>query len=344
MTDIQATYSGDLSLDVFSTLGDASPAAANEIIHLAWRHGLRPIGTFTRWHSLELGLCDVVRLAALGVPIAPDEFSALIQTSAEPDTADLEAIAAAATVALRDPRTMRWISANRETVARSRNWQCVVPGLTGVTVSVPLAEEALINLMKAKCEFPRDISGYVQLNVWFSRRFSARLRRRVRGKRIRIRERAATTRAWSHARTALGHQVPFEWSSIHGRGVGRPLDHWSVELLSEYVTTFDNTYDQAVPAVVASLYAIAAGSIGHRPTEAAATANWDVLPYQVEERARRLLGLSAPSTPDAATARALASATTAIGASGHGWGEFVATAFTEGRGIAAAADGLINSA
>lgn len=291
MIDITRSFNGDLPPQVLTHSDEPFRFSGTEVIRLAWRHQLRPTGTRYDWALPDLSLLDTVRLAGLGVEMPPEEFAHLVDRSAPADTVDADAIAAAATVALRDPAKIRWIATNTDTVAKSPNWHQVAQGLGGLTVSVPLAEEALFNLMKARAKLPKPLAASVQLNIWFSRRFAARFRRRLGGKRIRVRERGATTRAWSHARTSLGLRVPFEWSSRHGRGAGRPLDDWSTELLADYVDVIENVYPDGSPAVIASLYAIAAGAIGHRASTATVASRWDSLPLTVENKARAMLGL-----------------------------------------------------
>lgn len=105
---------------------------------------------------------------------------------------------AVATLALARPEIVRWISANVARVDGTDNSKAAVPGLGGATVSVPLAEEALTKLMSAKSVLPGRVAEYVQFNPWFSCRFAIRYRRRMGGKRIRVREGGATARAWSH--------------------------------------------------------------------------------------------------------------------------------------------------
>ena len=110
-------------------------------------------------------------------------------------------------------------------------------------VSVPLAEEALSNVMKTRKKLTSELTEMVQLNPWFSRRFAVRYRRRMKGKRLRISERGATLRAWSHARTLLQPQIPEPWTSLLKRGVGRPLDWWSENLLTDYTNLLLETFD-----------------------------------------------------------------------------------------------------
>ena len=166
------------------------------------------------------------------------------------------------------------------------------------------------------------------------------------GKRIRIRERGATARAWSHARTTLGTEVPFEWSSIHGRGVGRPLDKWSLQLLGDYVGVFDRAYETAIPAEIASLYAIASGSIGHTTSIRDAASGWDLLPEATENSGRTMLGLAVnnPSRSELADASALDLASRSLLEQPSFWKELLARAETGGESLEAASRGLITPA
>ncbi len=335
MIKIRPTYFGEFSLEALNQAAALSPSAARNIIGLGWRHGLLPTGHFTDWDSLELRLVDVVRLRALDSRMPLESFSALIERSrAEADEAP--AVAAAATVALRDPEAMRWITANPDRVAASPNWHQVVVGLGGLTVSTPLAEEAMISLMRTKCKLPGELVRVVQLNPWFPRRFAVRFRRRMGGKRIRIRERDATVRAWSHARTLLGIRVPYEWSSLHGRGTGRPLDRWSERLLADYTEVFTRVYEEApIEATAASLYAIAAGAIEVRSEEDTIATGWDVLPLEVETRGRAMLGLPG-SASDGADAAALVHASQTLGNNGAAWRDVIARAFQDREGLVTA--------
>ncbi len=335
MIKIQPTYHGELSLEALNQAAAVSPSAAREVIALGWRHGLHPTGGFTGWESLDLRLVDVVRLRALDSRMPLESFHTLIEAS-RAETDESAAVAAAATVALRDPAAMRWITANADRVAVSPNWHQVVVGLGGLTVSTPLAEEALINLMRAKCKLPRELSAYVQLNPWFSRRFAIRFRRRMGGKRIRLRERGATARAWSHARTLLGTRVPYEWSSLHGRGVGRPLDRWSERFLEDYTEVFAKVYDgNPIPATVASLYAIAAGAIEAEASRSSIAAGWEDLPLPVENRGRAMLGLEG-STSGMEAAAALANASQTVRDDAAAWRDIVNRAFVDREGLVAA--------
>ncbi|MDJ0953052.1 MAG: hypothetical protein QNJ81_05180 [Acidimicrobiia bacterium] len=335
MIKIRPTYYGELSLEALNQAATLSPSATRDIIGLGWRHGLHATGRFTEWDSLNLRLVDVVRLRALDSRIPMESFSALVERS-RADADESPAVAAAATVTLRDPDAMRWITANPDHVAASPKWHQVVVGLGGLTVSTPLAEEALISLMRAKCKLPRELSTFVQLNPWFPRRFAVRFRRRVGGKRIRIRERDATARAWSHARTLLGTRVPYEWSSLHGRGRGRPLDRWSERLLADYADVFVRVYEQTpIAATAASLYAIAAGAINVRGTGDAIAAGWDALPLEVERRGRAMLGLPG-ATAERDNADALAHASQTIGSDAVAWREIISRAFLDREGLVTA--------
>jgi len=179
-------------------------------------------------------------------------------------------------------------------VATDPGWREMLRGLGGVTVSVPLAEEALHNILAETRKLPAELTASIQLNPWFSARFATRFRRRTRGKRIRVRERAATSRGWSHARTLVSDQLPAPWSSRHGRGVGRPLDRWSRRLLNDYAELMLMTFGaDGVPAVLAPLFAVAAAATPDLPVPESAAATWTSLPRDEELVARRLVRLDA---------------------------------------------------
>jgi len=338
------TYSGLFSLTALTAARDI-PSATAAMIHLAWHHDLAPHGHLDRWSDLGLQVVDVVRLAAIGAPIGGNTLADLIEAAPPPEASELNAISTAATVALREPSAMRWISANSERVAEAPNWHPVVTGLAGLTVSVPLAEEALTHLMRRRAELPRDIALYVQLNPWFSKRFAVRFRRRIGGKRARIRERGATARAWSHARTLLGDSVPFEWSSLHGRGAGRPLDEWSHRLLNDYVDLLERLYPESIPPTVASLYAISTGAISRGATHERVTAGWHLLPIRVVERSRAMAGIPPSDDPrrSRAEARVVDIASRALANNPEPWRELLWAAYGERRGLIEASRGLIPS-
>ncbi len=340
MPKINRAYSGPLSLAVFDAIADRFPRAAADVIEIAWRGSMRPVGSFDRWAELPLSLLDVVRLKAIDERMSPLVFADLVESAPGAEEADLDAIWAAGTVALRDAPLLRWIGRNPQRVAGSENWRTVLPGLGGLTVSVPLAEVALLRVTKSRGRLPRDVTAFVQLNPWFSPWFVSRFRRYHRGKRIRVRNRGATARAWSHARTLLGHRVPFEWSTMHGRGVGRPLDHWSERFLGMYLEAFDRAYEGAVPAPVASLYAISRGALGRQEERPNIAGSWDALPQLVEDAGRTMLGIT-NEEHDTRDRDGLIEAAARFGQSDELWGEFVQGAFAERRGVARTAQELV---
>ncbi len=249
------------------------------------------------------------------------------------------AVHAAATVVLGQPRIMRWISANAKSVARTDAWRSLLPGIGGVTVSVPLAEEALFNIMKTRKKLPQELTGYVQLNPWFSRRFAIRYRRRMKGRRVRIAERGATLRGWAHARTIVEPQLPNGWVALHGRGVGRPLDWWSHELLDDYVDLIVDFYGESgIPAVIAPLFAIASAGIDRKPIAEDLVASWTALPVATESKARGLVGLSERQGNEKtnAAARSLREAAAAFDSDMVRWSRFATLAYDEDLGVATA--------
>lgn len=284
-------------------------------------------------------LVSIVRLAALTVDLAPDDLDDVLSLVQDPDVEDIAQAQAAATVALGQPRIMRWISANAKTVVRSDVWKSVLPGIGGVTKSVPLAEEALFNIVKTRKKLPPELTGFVQLNPWFSRRFAIRYRRRMKGKRIRIPERGATLRGWAHSRTIVEPQLPNSWVALHGRGAGRPLDWWSEDLLSDYADLCLAFYSESgIPAVMAPLFAITHAGCDRDPVEEDLVTSWKALPAPVETKARALVGLPERDDNDLtrATSRSLCDAAAICGSDLERWSLFAALAYGEGAGPAAA--------
>ena len=240
----------------------------------------------------RLDLLAVTRLAALTTDLRPVMFNDAVVGAAPSDPISTPALHLAAASALVRPEIMRWITANARSVADQENWRAILPGLGGATISVPLAEEALSNVMKTRKKLTSELTEMVQLNPWFSRRFAVRYRRRMKGKRLRISERGATLRAWSHARTLLQPQIPEPWTSLLKRGVGRPLDWWSEDLLTDYTNLMLETFEgHGIPATMAPLFAIASAGIGRSDIPEDAARSWDVLPLDVEAQARRLIDL-----------------------------------------------------
>jgi hypothetical protein len=254
--------------------------------------------------QVHLDILSTMQIVAMSSDCEPDVVAELVESAAIGGSGDVAALHSAAAYALTKPAIMRWVTVNARHVADSPNWIAVLPGLAGATVSVPLAEEALFRVIAAGGVFSAEITGYVQLNPWFSGKFAARLRRHQRGKRLRIRERGATARAWSHGRTALGSRLPARWRSLQGRGVGRPLDQWSCRLLTDYAELISKTYRTAgVPPVVAPLYTVTFAVEGiPTPTEAS-LAGWDSLPGDLQQMARRVIGLDVASDRQAERAR-----------------------------------------
>jgi hypothetical protein len=291
------TIAPTIAPDALDILLNQAPHRAGEVCRTLWDAQIPISGPVTAIITAHPGLdlLGTTRLAGLATDLDPTAFSNVIVRAAAPDAADVPALHVAATAAVGRPQVMRWITGNAKSVISEDNWRAVLPGLGGVTKSVPLAEEALFNLMKTRKRLTSELTGFVQLNPWFSRRFAVRYRRRMRGKRLRITERGATLRGWSHARTLLGSQLPVSWTSLLKRGVGRPLDWWSNDLLVEYTDLLLETYaDDGIPPALAPLFVVAAAGIGRRDIPEDAVAPWDVLPPGIEIRARELLGVRAP--------------------------------------------------
>lgn len=272
----------------------AAPRVSSDLVRLLWRGGFVITGSVASVYAGAAGLdaLAAARCAALVEDTDPHFVDRLVRAARQVQSpADHAALHAAALFALGRAAVLRWITANAAAVADAPAWRAMLPGLGGITVSVPLAEEALDNVTLARQRLPPELTASLQLNPWFSARFAARYRRRMKGKRIRIRERAATSRGWSHARTIVDQRLPHQWRSLHGRGVGRPLDRWSSSLLTAYVEQVLETFDHGVPAVVAPLLVVAAAVAPNVTVPEEAATPWAVLPHNVEEAARRLVGL-----------------------------------------------------
>lgn len=314
-----ATYS--VPTAAICTLIETAPTSAETAIDLLWRGGTQISGSLDPLLALtRLNLLQTVQLLAMSPRIDLDLVPKLIEGATPVDnTPQLHAVA---TLALARPEIMRWISANVARVDDTPNWKAVVPGLGGATVSVPLAEEALTKLMSVKSDVPRELAEYVQFNPWFSRRFAIRYRRRMGGKRIRVRERGATARAWSHGRTVVSSELPAEWRSLHGRGVGRPLDRWSHRLLTNYADQLARFYgSKGIPPTIASLFVVAhAGADLPSPPRETAT-GWDAFPAPTEQKARRLIGLGDITIPR--LAQELAAARPATSQEQRAWSAFL---------------------
>jgi hypothetical protein len=273
-----------------------TPQAAGAAIDRLWRDDAAICGSMCELVDSEpqvrLDLLLTMRVVALSTDCDPEVVAQLVEDATTRRSGDVTALHSAAAFALVKPATMRWVTANARRVAASPNWLAVLPGLAGATVSVPLAEEALSTVIAAGGLFPAEITDYVQLNPWFSGGFAVRLRRHQKGKRLRIRERGATTRAWSHGRTALGSRLPARWRSLQGRGVGRPLDQWSCRFLTDYAELISETYRPGgVPPVIAPLYTVTFAVEGIPTPTAASVAEWDSLPGDMQQMARRVIGL-----------------------------------------------------
>ncbi len=271
-------------------------------ISTLWRDGGSIVGSPSLLKETqrdgELDVLEALRVLAMSEAAEPDTIAEILEAAA-PSPADAEpAIHSAAALVIGTPEVMRWISANPKHVAASPNWRVALPGLGGAVVSVPLAEEALGHLIAAKAKLPREFSRLVQLNPWFTRRFAIQFRRYNGGRRVRFQDRSATARAWSHARSLLGPQVPTPWRSTHGRGSGRAIDEYSHKFLVRYTGLVKRTYrDDPIPPVMAALFAVASAAEVANPPNPQAVAGWRVLPAEVERDALNLIGLGPSPGP-----------------------------------------------
>ncbi|MDJ0923800.1 MAG: hypothetical protein QNJ77_04490 [Acidimicrobiia bacterium] len=339
-----------LPADVVGAMLDADPSRAGSMIGLLHRGGFDvsgDLGHITRLMRRP-SVLDVVCLFAIARDEDPDLFARTLERAELVAPDRLRELHAASTFAIGRAATMRWITAHVDRVKESDQWLAVIPGLGGVTKSVPLAEEALVGLMKARARLPRELTAFVQLNPWFSRRFAIRYRRRMKGKRIRLAERAATARGWSHARTVLMADLPRDWQSLLKRGEGRPLDRWSHRLLTDYTEVIERFYSsQGVPQVLAPLYVIAFAGRRPRNVTQAVISGWHTLPFEVAFKANTLLGLANEPYPlqdrDQQDANGLAVAAEALGGDRAAWRDFAVRAFAENHGIAAASAALLRS-
>ncbi len=267
-----------------------------------WRAGGSIIGTLNPLidgpSEPRFDLLDTVRVLAMSEVRDPDVVARVIENSRTGFDGDAAALQAAAALVLTRPEVMRWISTHSAAVAGSPNWKATLPGLGGAVTSVPLAEEALGHLMAAKADLPAELGRYVQLNPWFTRRFAVQLRRSTGGRRVRFQDRAATTRAWSHARSLLGSKVPPQWRSRTGRGSKRPIDDWSHRFLVRYTELVRRSYRRdGIPAVMAPLFAIASAVDGVEPPDPHVVAGWGSLPAPIERDALNLVGLGPSPVP-----------------------------------------------
>lgn len=336
-----------LESDVVSILLETDPSRSAELSDLIWRAGFRipgDPGRFTRLLSNPT-LLEVVRYFAAAEAEDPELLARTLERASPVATEELPELYATATFAIGRPDTMRWISSNADRVKASEAWLAVLPGLGGVTKSVPLAEAALARLMQSRARISRDLTAYVQLNPWFSRRFTVRYRRRMRGKRIRVSERAATARGWSHARTILMTQLPRDWQALLKRGEGRPLDTWSHQLLTGYTDTVERLYPSGVPPVLSPAYTIARAGLGSGTVSPELVSGWHVLPSEVQSKARMLLGIDHEAVLDTDAilqdANSLAVVAEALGSERAAWRVFAEKAYGQNLGLTAAAGRLL---
>ena len=279
-----------------------SPHSRGALINTLWRNGgstSGSLGPLVDARSEDrLDLLEALRVVAMSEAHDPDVVAHVLENARSNQPSDGTALHSAATFVVTRPEVTRWISANAVHVAASPNWKAVLPGLGGAVVSVPLAEEALGHLVAAKADLPRELTRFVQLNPWFTLRFAAQLRRHTGGKRIRLADRAATARAWSHARSLLRSRGPPQWLSTHGRGAGRPLDQWSHKFLVRYAGVVKKAYRaHGIPPTLAALFSIASAADVANPPPPDAVAGWRVLPAAIERDALNLMGLGPSPGP-----------------------------------------------
>jgi len=273
-----------------------SPTSRNATINRLWRDGASIIGPLNLLVDAESeyrhDLLETVRLAAMSKTRDADVVAHVLESASYSSGRDAAALHSAATFVVTRPEIMRWVSANAVHAAASPNWRALLPGLGGAVVSVPLAEEALGHLTTAKADLPRELTRFVQLNPWFTHRFAIKFRRYTGGKRIRFQDRAATARAWSHARSLLRSKVPAQWRSPHGRGGGRGLDPWSHRFLVRYASLVRRVYGaEGIPPTMAPLFAIASATDVAHPPPSETLVGWRVLPAAIERDALNLIGI-----------------------------------------------------
>ncbi len=286
---------------VEALLGE-NPRSQGPSIDELWRKETAIIGSLDALANTDvhgrLDLLRTMRILAMSTNRDPELVARLVSEASSPPEHNPAALHASAAVTLNRPETMRWVSRNAVRVASTPNWRAVLPGLGGAIVSVPLAEEALTNLVGVRAELPKELTRSVQLNPWFSRRFAIRYRRYTGGKRLRINDRAATARAWAHARSLLGTQLPAGWRSLHGRGAGRPLDDWSYRSLIRYATLVESAYRrEGIPPAMAPLFTVASAADAGTPPSPDAVRTWRALPENVEQTALNLVGLGGSAAP-----------------------------------------------
>lgn len=273
-----------------------SPQSRGVSIGTLWREGgsiSGPLsGVLDAEPRVRLDLLATLRVIAMSETRQPDVIGEVLENANPSPVSDKAAVHSAASFVVARPEIMRFISANRASIAKSSNWTAAMPGLGVAVTSVPLAEEALGHLVAEKAELPAELTRFVLLNPWFSRSFAARYRRYGRAKRIRFQDRAATARAWSHARALLRDKVPAAWHSPHGRGSGRAIDPWSFRFLGRYTDLVQKVYHpEGIPPAMAALFAIACGAdVSNRPGRDT-LAGWHVLPEPIERAALNLIGI-----------------------------------------------------
>ncbi len=339
-----------LPADVIGVMLEVDPGQSESLLALLWRGGFivsGDVGHITRLLRHPSAL-DVVHLFAVAADEDPELLARTLERAEAVAPDRTQELYAASTSAIGRPATLRWISAHVDRVKNSDSWLAVMPGLGGITKSVPLAEEALTRLMKGRARLPRELTAMIQMNPWFSRGFAIAYRRRMKGRRIRIMERAATARGWSHARTILMADLPRSWQTLLKRGEGRPLDRWSLRLLTDYTETMERFYSsQGIPQVLAPLYVIAFAGLGDRNGTRADISGWQSLPFEILFKANTLLGLANDpyllQNRDQQNAHGLAVAADALGGNRAAWRDFAARAYAEELGIAAASAQLLRS-
>ncbi len=278
------------------------PHARGTSIDRMWRSGASTIGPLSllvdAGPEYRLDLLETLRVVAMSETHDADVIAHVLENARSSRSSDGAALHSAATFAITSPGVMRWISANPAHVAASPNWIAALPGLGGTVVSVPLAEEALGHLVAAKADLSRDLTRFIQLNPWFTLRFAVQFRRYTGGKRIRLADRAATARAWSHARSLLRSQLPPQWHSRHGRGAGRQIDQWSHRFLLKYASAVKKAYrGDGIPPAMAALYSIASAADVVNAPNPDAVAGWRVLPAPIERDALNVMGLGPSPGP-----------------------------------------------
>jgi hypothetical protein len=271
-------------------------------VDLLWRNSASVSGPLSLLVDTKaenrLDLLETVRVVAMSDVRDVDVIAHVLENARTGPDIDGAALHSAATFLVTRPEIMRWVSANPARVAASPNWLAAMPGLGGAVVSVPLAEEALGHLVAAKADLPRELTRYVQLNPWFTRRFAIRYRRYAGGKRVRFQDREATARAWSHARSLLRDKIPPQWQSPHGRGGGRGLDQWSHRFLVRYAGLVRRVCRaDGIPPTMAALFTVAsAADVANSPSPDA-LADWRVLPAAIQRDALNLIGIGPSPEP-----------------------------------------------